>query len=120
MLQVAKHSKVWAPSAREMVVLENQIRDMSQQLSAQRMQWPHAYTAPVRAHSPGRRLDHECTAHTTAVATAECDVQSKLEFLTSQVDKVVQFASALQNHREHMTVFRQSGDAIVSAIRESN
>lgn len=111
---MAKHSKVWAPSAREMVVLENQIREMSQQLSAQRMQWPQASTTSVQAHSPQlqrRGIDQDCTMHNAA--TADGEVQSKLQYLTEQVEKVIQFASALQKHRDSMGAVRQSRDVAI-------
>lgn len=118
MVQVAKHSKVWAPSARDIVVLENQIREMSQQLTAQRMQWPATSHVALPVHSPKRlAIDHDGSSRVntgTAATSTNTEVQNKLQYLNDQVEKVIQFASALQKHKEGARVVRRSGEAMGS------
>jgi hypothetical protein len=90
-------------------VLENQIKEMSQQLSAQRMQWPQASTPPPITQSPQRMKEHNGT---------ESEVQKKLQFLSEQVEKVVSFATALQKHRESVGVVRKSGDVAMGCTHD--
>jgi hypothetical protein len=108
---VLRYSKVWAPSARELVALENQIRDMTQQLSSQRQQWssimanaswphgqskhsatPSAPALPAQASMDGLHLPLECPVRNVA------DVQAKLESLQHEAERVIGYAIALQQH----------------------
>ena len=115
-VQEVRHSKVWAPSAREIVALENQVRDMSLQLSSQRQQWlavtscspqPAATLAGLRG-SPSLKLSHAAQQMLSPGSVAKgdalildqsMDVQAKIEYLQKQVDSVIEVAAVLQQSR---------------------
>lgn len=107
---------MWAPSAREIVALENQIRDMSLQLSSSRQQWlavtscspqPAAALSGLRA-SPSAKLSPAAqqmlspgtVGRSDALVLGQStDVQTKIEYLQKQVDSVIEVATVLQKQR---------------------
>lgn len=115
-VQELRHSKVWAPSAREIVALENQIRDMSLQLSSSRQQWlavtscsqqPAAAMAGL-GRSPTAKLStaaQQMLSPSTVgrsdalVLDQSTDVQTKIEYLQKQVDSVIEVATVLQSQQ---------------------
>ena len=115
-VQELRHSKVWAPSAREIVALENQIRDMSVQLSNQRQQWLAVTSSPSQPgtalaggrSSPSAKLSPAAQQMLHPSTVARCDgllhdsstdVHTKIEYLQKQVEGVIEVASMLQQQR---------------------
>jgi hypothetical protein len=110
---------VWAPSAREMAALEDQVKVMAQQLSSQQQQWQAFFSAaqsqlPALSrvgiasgiHGGGIGLCGSGTGSPNLVgglsgADAGSAVREKLTFLQGEVEKVIKSALAMQQQQQH-------------------
>lgn len=120
-----RRSKVWAPSAREIAALEEQVQAMARQLASQQQQWqgfiseaqsqlpawrgPGAPAAPSPSRSAGAAPPALALAAggyrspgappAGGAADAGTLVREKLQFLQGEVEKVIASAVAMQQQQ---------------------
>jgi hypothetical protein len=134
-VQVTKRSKVWAPSAREVAVLEERVGFIAQQLTNQQQQW-QGFLAAAKAHMPSAPPARDAHASATHAAgqggsvdvpgpptfgrpwnnapeshlptQASAAVRAKLQYLQAEVEKVIASAAAIQDRPlEHVGQMHQ-------------
>jgi hypothetical protein len=111
-VQALRSSKVWAPSAREMVALEEQVKAMAQQLSSQQQQW-QGFLSVAQAQLPSLSGSSQFNASqprgtvpagqaywapsrgAAADQGAVSGVREKLQFLQGEVEKMIAGAAAM-------------------------
>ena len=109
---------MWAPSAREIVALENQIRDMSVQLSSQRQQWlAVTSTSPQPPALPGARQ-----SPTTKLSPAAQQMLAMLKENgpppTGKFEEV-KFLEPVRDYRARHASTMLAFDAVVSAMEQA-
>jgi len=105
--QIARYEKAWAPSARELVALEEQVQEMAGRLEAQHAAWLRFFTVRTPQRDAGSCTARvpDASAQDLAVeiqgapaVSGQCDAK-QLQMLTAGVEQVLSCALELQQQQ---------------------